>query len=70
MIIDDTIMTLAKSYIVIHRDFAFSTIAVDINRAIGLRDWNKAHVLYRIQKRMRKLEVLTALKTSESSERL
>jgi hypothetical protein len=47
---------LAESYVAIHNADAIRTIGEDINRAIGLREWDKTHILFSIEKRIEKIE--------------
>jgi hypothetical protein len=50
-----SVETLANSYVAVHASDAISTIKEDINRAIGLRQWDKTHILFLIQKRVEKI---------------
>jgi hypothetical protein len=53
---EKSIDILAASYLAVHHVDALSFVMDDINCAIGLREWDKTHALYRIQSRIQQLE--------------
>ena len=52
---------LAEQYTSLHGDDAYSLIGDEISSAVGMRKWDVAHLLQKIQWRVRKLERLRQL---------